>query len=641
MAHQTPRAGIKHLPALDGLRGLAVVGVLLFHDDRLRGGYLGVDLFFVLSGYLITSLLLAEWASTGRIDLKTFWIRRARRLFPALLALLAGVSIYSVVFAAPSELARIRGDAIATLAYVANWHTIAAGKSYWDLFTAPSPLEHTWSLAIEEQFYVIWPLLVWATLRLTRGSTRALLVLSATLAAASCAAMGLLYSPEAASRVYQGTDTRGGAILMGAALACVIAARGTLQSTRAIRALDAAGAASLAGLAGAWLWLDGQSDFLYRGGFWLTEAAVLGLIVCAAHGSRSWIARLLAIRPLAWIGLISYGVYLWHWPLYQILTQERTGLGGLALTALRLAATFGVSVVSYFVLEQPIRKRGIPWGQPVIVVPSAAAAVLAAILLSTRGSTASAATSSQLAVAETLRAAPSASSASEPSTRILVLGDSVAVALGERLHAVRESPGTQIIDRGIGDCSLLEGVVPMRSLNSRAHDGGNCAATWESDVQEIRPDITLVVFGGGFFARGEFQGRWRRACDAPWRRAYGDQLRSRLSAIQPGAGKLVLTIVPYPVGLWVKATPHKLVDCFNDMQREAAAKVPGIALLDLQHQLCTDGACALVSNDAPIRPDGVHFDGRGAEEISRWVLEQLLGSQRAQSPLSPPASSTM
>jgi peptidoglycan/LPS O-acetylase OafA/YrhL len=626
---------IQHLPALDGLRGLAVLGVLLFHDDRLRGGYLGVDLFFVLSGYLITSLLLAEWKRARRIDLRAFWVRRARRLFPALLALLVGVAAYAAVFAAPSDRARIRGDGVATLGYVANWHTILQGKSYWDLFTAPSPLEHTWSLAIEEQFYVMWPLLVLGVLRASRGSTRLLLGVVAALAAASASAMWFLYSPETASRVYQGTDTRGAAILAGAGLACALSVWGTLQRAWAVRALDVLGLVSAGGLGAAWWWMDGQSDFLYQGGFWLTELAVLGLIACAAHGERSVVARVLAFRPLTWIGLISYGVYLWHWPLYLLLSHDRTGLDGVALTVVRLAATFALSVASFFLLEQPIRKRGIRWGRPVIVVPSAAVAVLAVLLVSTVPTSAAVGQASQAQVAASLRALPAASAVPESATRVLVLGDSVAVALGERLHAVSQGADTVIVDRGVGDCSLLEGVVPMRSLNNRAHDGGNCAAHWESDVREVRPDVTLLVLGGGFFARGKLDGRWQRACDASWRKAYGTQLHDRLEAIQGEAGRLVLTVVPYPVGHWVKANPKKLVDCFNDIQRGVAAKLAGVSLLDLQQHLCGDGDCALSSGGAPIRPDGVHFDGPGAEEVSRWVLATLPRRERVQAPPPP------
>ncbi|RYE90039.1 MAG: acyltransferase, partial [Myxococcales bacterium] len=179
---------LRHIPALDGLRGLALLGVLLFHaDGALRGGYLGVDLFFVLSGYLITTLLLAEQASAGRIELGAFWVRRFRRLMPALLSLMPAIALHAWLLAAPGELPGLRADALATLGYVANWRAILAHKSYWDLFNAPSPLEHTWSLAIEEQFYVLWPLLVVAVLR--RRSPRFLLGVTLALLTLSVAAM--------------------------------------------------------------------------------------------------------------------------------------------------------------------------------------------------------------------------------------------------------------------------------------------------------------------------------------------------------------------------------------------------------------------------------------------------------------------
>jgi len=157
--------GFGHVPALDGLRGAAVAAVLLYHAGYLDGGYLGVDLFFVLSGYLITSLLLAERDATGQIALQAFWIRRFRRLMPALLLMLCGVALYAAILARPIDLPGIRGDGLATLFYVANWHTIRQGTSYWAISLAPSPLQHTWSLAIEEQFYLAWPFVVYAITR--------------------------------------------------------------------------------------------------------------------------------------------------------------------------------------------------------------------------------------------------------------------------------------------------------------------------------------------------------------------------------------------------------------------------------------------------------------------------------------------
>jgi peptidoglycan/LPS O-acetylase OafA/YrhL len=608
-AARAPRATIAHLPALDGLRGLAVVAVLLFHDDRLVGGYLGVDLFFVLSGYLITSLLLAEWRGAGRVDLAAFWIRRARRLFPALVALLFVVAAYARLVARPEELARIRGDGLATLAYVANWRAIFSGKSYWDLFVAPSPLEHTWSLAIEEQFYVLWPLLFVAVLGAAKGSARALLAVTAALGLASAAAMAWLYTPETSSRVYMGTDTRGAAILAGAALACSMSLRGPLARAGAIRALDAAGLVALVGLGVAWARLDGQSAWLYHGGFWATELAALVLIACAAHGSRSVVARGLGALPLVKLGQWSYGIYLYHWPFDCVLTAGRLGFGGVRLSLLRLAATFAVALASFFVLEQPIRKRGLPFGRPVAVVPAAAAAVVLALVLGTR--------------ARPVRAAAPPPEV-EGSTRVLVLGDSVAVALGERLRFVQRGTDASVVVRAAGDCSLLEGVVPVLSLNGRAHDGGDCAAAWASDATELRPAVTLVVLGGGFFARARIGGELRRACDPSWRQAYAKELARRLASIRFATSRLVVALAPYPVGRWEDANPRALVDCFDDTVREVAASVPGVALLDLRAELCPGGACALEENGAPIRPDGVHFDGPGAEPIARRVLGRLL-----------------
>ena len=234
--HSQP-APLRHVPALDGLRGAAVAGVLLFHADHLLGGFLGVDLFFTLSGFLITTILLQEATRTGAIRLGAFWARRARRLLPALFALLIAVAVYAAVWARPTELGAIRSDAFATIGYVANWHSIFAGHGYWDLFAAPSPFRHTWSLAIEEQFYLVWPLLVLLLVRCVRSARRrppALFGVSVALAGASLVWMGALYRPgHDPQRVYLGTDTRVGSILLGAALASLLLWRGPTRAAHA------------------------------------------------------------------------------------------------------------------------------------------------------------------------------------------------------------------------------------------------------------------------------------------------------------------------------------------------------------------------------------------------------------------------
>ncbi|HEY5375596.1 MAG TPA: acyltransferase, partial [Polyangiaceae bacterium] len=429
MSSATHPPRLRHLPALDGLRGIALLGVLLFHaNGALQGGFLGVDLFFVLSGFLITSLLLAEHRQSGRIELSAFWVRRARRLFPALLSLMPAIAIYGRYFARPDELGSLREQALATLGYVANWQTIFEHKSYWQLFSSPSPLEHTWSLSIEEQFYVLWPLLV--TLVLRRRTSRALLAVSLVLSALSMSAMFLLFDPENTTRAYLGTDTRMAGILAGAALATLISPDQRFDA-RGKRALDALGALSLVGLGVAWCKLSGTSAFLYKGGFWLTELGALVLITCAVAGEQSLVGRALSFRPFRLLGAISYGVYLWHWPVNVFLSPERVHMHGLALHALHFALTFAIAIVSYRFLEQPIRRHGVPFNRPLFIVP---AAVALAVFLVVRATYARPQRSS-LSVAQAQIPLPPPVAVT---FRILVFGDSTANSLGWGLRSLRE-----------------------------------------------------------------------------------------------------------------------------------------------------------------------------------------------------------
>ena len=387
----------RHLPALNGLRGIAVIGVVAYHLQLswASGGYLGVDLFFVLSGFLITTLLLEEWVGTSRVDLVAFWGRRARRLLPALFLVVAALAVYLVVnahFGGPGangliDLSGLRGEALGTLLYVNNWHLIYAHQSYFAQFSAPSPLQHTWSLAIEEQFYLVWPLVLLLLLHVVRRSWRgAGAALAVGLGVLSSILMAVMFQPGAdPSRVYFGTDTRLFDLMAGATVAFLAAAR-PQPSTRARRALHVVGPVAAAVLAVFWITAGTAAglptNLMFEGGFLLC-AALAALIVADARLVESgWFSRGLAWGPLHFIGTISYGIYLWHWPVIVYLDGSRTGLSAWPLDLLRIAATLALSTASYYLVERPIRRARLRgwvryWGAPLAGVLSAVLIVVA------------------------------------------------------------------------------------------------------------------------------------------------------------------------------------------------------------------------------------------------------------------------
>ncbi len=354
-----PRAPrLPYLPGLDGLRAVAVAGVLLYHAGVawMPGGFLGVDVFFVLSGYLITSLLLAELGTGGRIDLWRFWLGRARRLLPAALLMIA-VSLLVVAIFLPGELVSARGDAIASALYVNNWHQVLADRSYFAAFGRPSLFAHLWSLAVEEQFYLLWPLaLGFGLARLGRPRMVALTVAGVI---GSVALMALLYDPRGdPSRVYYGTDTRAAPLLAGALLAFAWPpGRLTERAGRgAGPLLDGLGLLGFVALAAALAGAHDHDGWLYRGGFAAVALAALALIAAAVHPAAH-AGRALGVAPLRWIGQRSYGIYLWHWP---VMALTRPGIDvrwdRTPVIALQLGLTVAIAELSYRHLEMPVRR---------------------------------------------------------------------------------------------------------------------------------------------------------------------------------------------------------------------------------------------------------------------------------------------
>jgi peptidoglycan/LPS O-acetylase OafA/YrhL len=364
------RAGQRYLPGLDGLRALAVLAVIAYHLNLswAPGGLLGVGVFFTLSGYLITDLLLGQQEATGGLRLADFWLRRARRLLPALFVMLAVVVAW-VTLLDRTQLPAIRGAVAASAGYVSNWWLIAQHSSYFAQFGPASPVGHLWSLAVEEQFYLIWPWLLWLGLRWGRGRGGARTKLAAAtllLAMVSAVAMAVLYRPGYdPTRVYDGTDTRAFGVLIGAALAFVWPSRhlheDVTKSTRWV--IEGAGAAGLAVVA-VLVWRTGEySPFLYRGGMVLLSGAT-ALIVAAAVSPAAKFGRVLGSQPLRWLGVRSYGIYLWHYPII-VLTTPAGGRESLARGTLQVAASIGAAALSWRYVEEPVRHGAIGrwWAQ--------------------------------------------------------------------------------------------------------------------------------------------------------------------------------------------------------------------------------------------------------------------------------------
>ena len=394
------------MPGLDGLRALAVAAVVAYHLNLswAPGGLLGVGIFFTLSGYLITDLLLSSWEAHGHLRLREFWARRARRLLPALFVMLIVVTIW-VAVADPGQLGAVRGDVAAASIYMSNWWLAFQKVSYFARFGPPSPLGHLWSLAVEEQFYLVWPWLLWLALRRLKARERRdgrlgapapvngpeaswpagravarrlgipparlrlvpLALLTLLLAGASAAEMTLLYHPSFdPSRVYDGTDTRAFGLLFGAALAMVWPSKGLRAPLRreARRLVDLAGMVGLV-VVGLLLVLTTQySAFLYRGGLVLLSVATVMVVAAAAHPA-SRLGNVLGCRPLRWVGVRSYAIYLWHYPVIVLTTPTVSEGTDILRPALQVGATLLLADLSWRFVETPVRNGALGriWGQ--------------------------------------------------------------------------------------------------------------------------------------------------------------------------------------------------------------------------------------------------------------------------------------
>ncbi len=696
--HDAAARAAAHVPALDGIRGVAVAAVLAFHGGLpwATGGFLGVDAFFVLSGYLITAILLAEWTGPeGRIDLAAFWGRRIRRLLPALLLMVTAVAIGARALLPPEEVRLLRGDGMAALFYVANWRMIFGGGDYFAQTAGPSPLEHTWSLAVEEQFYLLWPLVLCAVLyprrrgrtsrrMLVTDRTRAhlwsLVVVCGVGAVASTAALAVTYSPEAPGRAYYGTDTRGAGILIGAGLAALLALRSEERPGLRRQAAPAArrpltgwrrvglgGMAAVAAVALGWAstHLSGTDEVLYDGGMAMVALAVAVVIAHVALVPSGVSARLLSVPPLPALGRISYGVYLWHWPVFIAANADRTGLDGLTLFTARCVLTVAIASLSFMLVERPIQLRARP-GRPALAATGAGVAIAAgaAVLVAATAAPPFPARPADASVVGAVEdflegrgdaqdgatdepgKKPSRKTTKPPEPRkapplhhrrpgqpvvVDVFGDSVAWTLVNYLPSHSD---LDVRDRTLMGCGVSR-TAPFRyfgRLYPRLMP--TCRSwpqIWQAAIARDDPDVAFILVGRWETMDRVLEGRWSHVGDPE----FDAHLRSELDLAIRIAGArgahVLLATEPYnrrgeqlDGSLFPEDQPER-VAAWNQLLRSVANSHPNVGVIELGQRVSPEGRFTWTAGGYQVRSDGLHLTPSGVEGwIAPWLLPQLI-----------------
>jgi peptidoglycan/LPS O-acetylase OafA/YrhL len=640
--------GHRH-PGLDGLRGLAIVAVVVFHGGvGFAGGALGVDLFLVLSGYLITTLLVRELRGSGRVDLGGFWVRRLRRLLPALLVVVTVVAVHGALVGG-GDPAALRGDALATLGYVANWRFALADGGYFAAFGAPSPLRHAWSLAVEEQWYLLWPPALWGLWRLL--GRRPALLTAALLALAGASAGLMARWADDLDRVHYGTDTRAQGLLVGAALAVWLHHRPVgswVAASRRRAALAAAPALVLVLVA--FVVAGGTEPWLYRGG----HLAFAGLSAVVLLGALlpGPVRRGLSLRPLRWLGAVSYGLYLWHWPIFVWLTPSNVGLDRWPLFAVRVAVSLGLAVASARWVERPFRRRHArPLPRPGLAALAATGVVALVVAGSLSVATPDEPTTALAARPELpegfdLEAATAAAavSARTPTTpppptglppatpappdgvvSVAVVGDSTGWTLAWEnppLAGVRITNGS-LLGCGIDPAPIVVADAAVVVEGDPVPCGAPAEALWHAGITRAAPDVVLLTMGAWeVFDRWPEGGQRLDVGTPAWSTWMGASLERVTGALVQWAPQAVIAITDVPCfderedWLGGPTSPRNdpaRVGAVNEVLRSFAAANPDrIAVVPMASWVCPGGVPLAEVDGVTLRPDGVHVADEGA-----------------------------
>jgi peptidoglycan/LPS O-acetylase OafA/YrhL/lysophospholipase L1-like esterase len=665
--HAEPEApSISYIPALDGIRGVAIITIMGFHGGVFltSGGFYSLDTFFTLSGFLITSLLITEWHTSGRIGLRAFWARRARRLLPGLFVLLLAVAAFSAFLVPAGTYPTLRADSLSSLFYFANWHFIADGSNYFIRTGPTSPLIHMWSLAVEEQFYLVWPLVVLGVLTLFR-SRRVLLVVCAAGAFASAIEMAALYSPADVDRVYYGTDTRAQSLLVGAALAVGLSSwadwrrrRGSslAPGDRRLRGIGGdsawhihaapgrwvAAAVGLGGVVGSallWTRVTYNDPFAFRGGFLLASLATAAVLFCVVCAQRSGLARCLSVAPLRYIGRISYEMYLWHYPLFLYLDAARVGFGGLALFGVRAAATVAAATGTYYVVGRPVRRGLLRSRWTMRVITPVATAVTAIALLAATTVPSVAANSPVPKVA-----APAAHDLG-PKVKVLIVGDSTAFTLTIGLSTHASSYGIASTNGGILGCGITVGTeyqaqgvdYPMVASCSGAPPAKQWYQVWADKVAAIQPNVVMILAGRWEVTTRTYDGKWTNIENPTYAAYVKSQLERAVSVAGAGGAHVVLLTAPcYDTGEQPNGAPwpedsRARLAIYNDLVRQVAAASPNTSLLNFNAMACPGGHYEEYMDGQQVRlPDGIHFTFTGGNVFASRIWPEIATWGRAE-----------
>lgn len=634
------------MPAIDSVRSIALVLTMVYHfrTDWLPGGYLGIDLFFVLSGFLITGLLLKEHVAHDSVSLTEFWGRRIRRLLPAAATVIIAVAIWSRIVGDPIVSQQVRGDGIAAIFYSLNIKYVITGVSYFESFLSPSPFRHMWSLSLEEQWYLVWPLCLWLLLK-RGGVDAAKRAVPVVLALAVAAAVWMAIVAEGASdpsRAYFGSDTRSQGLLIGAASALWAHGR-QLDRGRNRRRLDVLGVLSVLACATIIAFATEKDLVWYRGGFLVFSMCGAVVMVNVAQRTPGVLHRVFDHRPMRSLGRISYGVYLWHWPVdvafkrFEI--RDQLPISGLALFFVQSLVALVLAAVSFKLIETPFRHGDFRLARPAVLAAGSMALTLILLLGLTKpqrevdlklekasSSTPMDGLSLPALDPDPEEATPGPRTISGDA-RILFVGDSSAWVMARAIRPV----GFEFLDGSLPGCGVDPAPIWVNSQVLERQ--GNCAQWRDVWALGAALDPDVIVVSQGFHSTFDQQVDGRRVVvgSEEWKERYRSKLQSGIDALKAGGVRIVL--LTYPCSIWrgtktdgEEGDPVR-VGQVNNVINEVAADNPGwVATVDWGEFMCPGGKFLEQLGGTEMRPDGTHLSTASAPIASRWLMPLVMSA---------------